>query len=181
MWTRIKMIAIGFIAISWITVGCSQLEKLTQFPLDYEESIVIPSIIGVNLPFNIATPPIKTNSTEVFEINDTRKDRIEEILLEQLTLNIVDPADADFSFLKSIEIYIAAEGLEEVLVAWRYDIENSVGPSLTLETSGDDLTPYIIQDEFMLKFTTVIDKIILSDHEIEVQSRFFVDARILGL
>lgn len=181
MWTRIKMIAIGLIAISWITVGCSQLEKLTQFYMDYEESLVIPSIIGVNLPFNIATPQIKTNSTEVFEINDTRKDRIEEILLEQLTLNIVDPADADFSFLKSIEIYIAAEGLEEVLVAWRYDIENSVGPSLTLETSVDDLTPYIIQDEFTLKFTTVIDKIILSDHEIEVQSRFFVDALILGL
>lgn len=181
MWTRIKMISIGLIAISWITVGCSQLEKLTQFYMDYEESIVIPSLIGVNLPFNIATPQIKTNSTEVFEINDTRKDRIEEILLEQLTLNIVDPEDADFSFLKSIEIYISAEGFEEVLVAWRYDIENSVGPSLTLETSGDDLTPYIIQDEFTLKFTTVIDKIILSDHEIEVQSRFFVDARILGL
>jgi hypothetical protein len=106
---------------------------------------------------------------------------VEEIKLEQLTLKIIDPADADFSFLESIEIYISAEGLEELLVAWKYDIEESVGSSLFLETSDDDLTSFIVQDEFTLKFTTVTDKVILSDHTIEVQSRFFVDAKILGI
>ena len=178
---RIRIISIWLIAISWISVGCSQIDKLTQFSLDYDETFVIPSVIGLNLPFNIVTPSIKTNSTEIFEINDTRKNLVEEVLLEKLALNIIDPADADFSFLESIEIYISAEGLEEVLVAWRYDIEDSVGSTIILETSGDDLAPYIILDEFSLKFTTVIDKIILSDHTIEVQSSFFVDAKILGI
>jgi hypothetical protein len=178
---QIRIISIWLIAISWISVGCSQIDKLTQFSLDYDETFVIPSVIGLNLPFNIVTPSIKTNSTEIFEINDTRKNLVEEVLLEKLALNIIDPADADFSFLESIEIYISAEGLEEVLVAWRYDIEDSVGSTIILETSGDDLAPYIILDEFSLKFTTVIDKIILSDHTIEVQSSFFVDAKILGI
>ena len=178
---RIRIISIWLIAISWISGGCSQIDKLTQFSLDYDETFVIPSVIGLNLPFNILTPSIKTNSTEIFEINDTRKNLVEEIQLEKLILNIIDPSDADFSFLESIEIYISAEGLEEVLVAWRYDIEDSVGSSLVLETSGDDLAPYIILDEFSLKFTTVIDKLILSDHTIEVQSSFFVDAKILGI
>ena len=178
---RIITISIWLIAISWITGGCSQLDKLTQFALDYDETIVIPSVIGLNLPFNIVTPSIKTNSTEIFEINDTRKNLVEEIQLEQLTLKIIDPADADFSFLESIEIYMAAEGLEEVLVAWKYDIDDSVGSSIILETSGDDLTPYIVLDEFTLKFTTVTDKVVLSDQTIEVQSTFFVDAKILGI
>lgn len=50
-----------------------------------------------------------------------------------------------------------------------------------MQISGEDLTLFIIQDEFALKFTTETDQIILSDHKIDVQSRFFVDARILGL
>jgi len=179
--SKMRAIAIWVIAISLVTGGCSQVDKLTQFSLDYDETIVIPSVIGLNLPFTIATPSIKTNSTEIFEINDTRKNLVEEIKLEQLTLNIVDPVDASFSFLESIEIYIAAEDLEEVLVAWKYEIDNSVGSSITLETSGDDLTPFIVQDEFTLKFTTVTDKLILSDQTIEVQSSFFVDAKILGI
>jgi len=179
--SRIKIISIWIIAISWITGGCKQLDKLTQFPLDYDETIVIPSLIGLNLPFNIITPSIKTNTTQIFEINNTRKDLVEEIQLEKLTLNIIDPVDADFSFLESIEIYISAEGLEEVLVAWKYEIEDSVGSSIILETSGDDLTPYIVLDEFTLKFTTVTYKVVLLDQTIEVRSTFFVDAKILGI
>ncbi len=178
---RIPAIAIWLFAISLVTGGCDQVDKLTQFSLEYDETIVIPSVIGLNLPFTVATPSIKTNSTEIFEINDTRKNLLEEIKLERLTLNIIDPADGDFSFLESIEIYITAEGLEEVLVAWKYEIDDSVGSSISLETSDDDLTSFIVLDEFTLKFTTVTDKLILSDHTIEVQSSFFVDARILGI
>ena len=177
----IRIFPIWLTAISWIMGSCSQVDKLTQFSLDYDETIVIPSLIGLNLPFNIVTPSIKTNSTEIFEINDSRKNLVEEIQLKKLTLNLIDPADADFSFLESIEIYITAEGLEEVLVAWKYDIEDSVGSLLILETSGDDLAPFIVLDEFSLKFTTVTDKVILSDHTMEVASHFFVDAKILGI
>jgi hypothetical protein len=175
------------VAVLWIFAmasvfsGCKQLDKLTQFSLEYNESMVISSMIGMNLPFNIATPKIKTNSTEAFAINDTRKDLIEDIKLEALALNISDPADADFSFLQSIEIYISAEGLEEILVAWKYEIDDSSGNSLELETANEDLSSFIIQDEFTLKFTTVTDKLILSDHHVEVNARFFVDAKILGL
>lgn len=178
---RIRGAVLWIVTIAWIMSGCKQLDKLTQFSLEYNESVVISSMIGLNLPFNIVTPKIKTNSTEVFDINDTRKDLIEDIKLEELVLNISDPADSDFSFLQSIEIYISAEGLEEVLVAWKYDIDDSAGASLDLETAGDDLSPFIVQDEFSLKFTTVTDKLILSDHQIEVNARFFVDAKILGL
>jgi len=169
------------VTLLWSFSGCEQIDKLTQFTMDYDETIVIPSTIGINLPFNVWTPSIKTNSEEVFEFNDTRKDLVEELTLSQLTLNIVDPAEADFSFLESIEIYISAEGQDEILVAWKYDIDDNIGNSLSLETSDEDLSAYILEDEFSLKFTTVTDKLILFDHEVEVNSSFFVDASILGI
>lgn len=163
------------------STSCKKLSELTRFTMDYEESMVLPSTIGVNLPFNLVTPDIKTNSEEIFEINKTGKNLIEEVVLEKLTLEITDPAKADFSFLKSIEIYLSADSQEEIRVAWIYDIENSVGKSLALETSVENLAPYIVQDEFNLRFSTVSDKLPLFDHHIDINARFLVDAKILGL
>lgn len=175
-----RILLTGLIIIG-LSSACKKLSELTQFQMDYEESVVIPSSIGLNLPFNLATPKIKTNSTEIFEINNTRKNLIEEVVLEYLTLKISDPVDADFSFLSSIEIYLSADSQEEILVAWIYNIKNNIGNSIILETSQENLAPYIVQDEFTLKFSTVTDKIPLYDHHIDINASFFVDARILGL
>ncbi len=161
--------------------GCDTIDKLTQFNMDYEETVTIPSTIGINLPFNLWTPNIKTNSEEVFQINDTHKDLIEEIILKELSLNVVSPQGGDFSFLEDIEVYISAEGLDEIKIAWKYDIPDDAGASITLETTGADLKEYIKLDEFKLKLTTVTDELILSDYDIKIKAKFFVDSKILGV
>lgn len=174
------MITIMFSLILF-TSGCKEVDKLTQFNMDYDESVTIPSSIGINLPFNLFTPPITTNSTKSFEVNDTRKDLIEQIILKEMTLSISSPSGKDFSFLKSIEIYMSADGLDEIKVAWKDNIDNSVGNSIALETSSSDLQEYIKKDEINLKVTTVTDELILTDYEVNIHSNFFVDAKILGI
>ncbi len=161
--------------------GCKEIDKLTHFNMSYDETITIPSTIGVNVPFNIITPNIKTNSEQTFEINDTRKDLIEEIVLKKMVLLLDPDQNKDFSFLKSIKIYINAEGLDKKLIAWKEDIDNSVGNTLELETASDDLKDYIKLDSFQLELTTVTDELILSDYDVNVHTEFFVDAKILGI
>jgi hypothetical protein len=56
-----------------------------------------------------------------------------------------------------------------------------LGSFLDLEVSDEDLTRFIIEDDFLLKVTTVTDEIPLKDHEIEILSRFFANAKILGI
>jgi len=170
-----------FFALIFLFGSCKKIDKLTQFDMDYNETISIASTIGINLPFNLITPNITTNSQETFAINDTRKDLIENIQLTQMRLNLFSPVGEDFSFLKSIEIYIGAEGLSEIKVAWIKDIDNSIGNTLHLSTSSSNLKEYIKKDEFYLNVTSVTDELILSDHEMEVLSTFFVDAKILGI
>ena len=170
-----------FIMVTIMMGGCKTIDKLTQFNMDYDETVTIPSSIGINLPFNLWTPNIKTNSEEVFQINDTHKDLIEEIVLKELTLNVVSPQGGDFSFLEDIEVYISAEGLDEIKIAWKYDIPDNAGASITLETTDADLKEYIKLDEFKLKLTTVTDELILSDYDIKIKAKFFVDAKILGV
>jgi len=161
--------------------GCEKLAEFTEFDMEYDETIVIPSSTGINLPFNLFTPDIQSDSESEFAVNDTRKDLIEEIVLKQLDLTLTSPSNGDFGFLKSIKIYITAEGLSEVEIAWKDDIPSDVGNTLALETTHLDLKAYIKKDAFSLKVSTVTDEILTSDHHIDMHAVFFVDAELLGL
>ena len=161
--------------------GCDKLSEATQFELDYSETVIIPSATGVSLPFNVISPSIETNTESEFAVNDTRKDMVEQIKLRSMELVLTSPAAGNLGFLESIHIYISGEGLPEVEVAWKEIIPETVGKTLILDVSDTDLQEYIKKDKFDLRVNTVTDEIITSDHHIDVNSVFFVDAKILGL
>lgn len=162
-------------------INCDKLDELTKFEIEYSQRATIPSSTGVNLPFDVFTPEMETNSESKFAVNDTRKDLIEEINLTELELIIISPDNADFSFLNSIEVFISAENLEEIQIASLNEVPENVGNKITLNTSDIDLKEYIKKDEFSLRLKTVTDELISTDHELEVNSTFFVDAKILGI
>jgi hypothetical protein len=170
------LLAIGSLSLS----GCKEIDKLTQFNMDYNETVVILSSTGINLPFNLFTPDVESNSESTFSVNDTRKDLVEEIRLTKLDLTLTSPSNGDFSFLKSIEIFISADGLSEVKIAWKENIPSDVDNYIELETSDTDLKEYIKKDKFKLRLNTVTDELITSDQHIDIHSVFFVDAKILG-
>lgn len=172
-----KQILVSGIIIS--IFGCNVIDKLTQFDMEFNETAVIPSSTGINLPFNILTPDIETNSESTFAVNDTRKDLIEEIILKTLDLKITSPSNADFSFLKSINLYISAVGLNEVKIAWKDNIPSDA-TILNLDVTGVDLKEYIKADKFSLRLNTETDELLASDYHIDIHSVFFVDAKILG-
>lgn len=160
---------------------CDKIDDLTKFDIDYNTSVTISSTFGIDVPFDIATPVITTNSESEFEVNNTKKDLIEEITLSHLTMIITSPDGASFDFLNSIEVYINADGLEEKKVAWNEQIPETIGDVLELESSNIDLQEYIKKDSFQLRVKTKTDKLISEDHEIEIRSVFHIDAKILGI
>lgn len=174
------IIVLGLILVVSIN-SCKEVDKLTHFNMDYNSSVTIPSTIGINLPFDIYSPDIKTNSTETFEVNNTNKDLVEEAQLTDLSMTITSPTGNDFSFLKSIEIYLSADGLDEIKVAWNDQINGENKNTISLETSSENLEEYIKKDEIKLKVTTVTDEVILRDYDIDINSNFYIDAKILGI
>ncbi len=175
------IITISFLFVIISFFGCKELEKLTQFNMKYTESVVIPSSTGIDLPIDLSTPAISSNSESTFASNNTSKDLIEKIQLTDLELELTSPSGSDFSFLNDIEIYINASGVSETLIAWKHDIPDTQGTTLPLETTGVDLKDYIKQDNFSLRLKIVTDKLIAQDHHIDMNSIFRVDAKILGL
>ncbi len=171
------------IALMGLIYSCKKLDKLTQFDLDYTTNVTIKAatIVSVNTPFSFNTPPVTTNSESQLEVNDSRKDLVEQIKVKKLKMKITSPPGQTFDFLKSIKIYINAEGLDEKLIAWKTDMGDDGATEIELETSDDNLKEYILKDSFTLRTETVTDQLITQDTDIEIDAVFWVDAKILGI
>lgn len=168
------------IIVFCLTNSCKKIDELTKFNMDYNATVVIPSTSVVSLPFNVFSPSVSSNSESTFEVNDTRKDLIEEILLKKMQLTVQSPNGGDFGFLESIEIFIDAQDLNELKIAWYENVPANQGATLDVFTTDADLKEYIKKDNFTLRVNTVTDESITSDYEINIYSQFFVDAKILG-
>ncbi|QDO95145.1 hypothetical protein FNB79_14570 [Formosa sediminum] len=176
---KINLITVLFITL--MVTSCDTLDDFTKFDITYNESITIPATIPIDIPFVINTPEIETNSESTFSVNDTSKDLIEDIKLTEFKLTLTNPSDEDFSFVETIEIYIAAEGLEDTKLAWNTTpIENGTNV-MYLKTSDEDLKAYIFEDSFYLKIETGTDEILTQDYDIDIKTVFAVDAKILGI
>ena len=162
-----------------LIISCKKVDQLTQFEMSFENEAVISNNIGVNLPFNLNTTDTETNSEATFEVNDTRKDKIEQIILTDLRIELTSPAGADFSFLKKINLYLNAEGLDEALIAWKDPVPSS-DTVLVLEVTGADMQEYIKKDQFSLRINATTDEVLGSDHHLLISSTYFVDAKVLG-
>ncbi len=173
--TYVPLIALLFL------LGCKAVDKLTQFNLDYNETITIPASSIIDVPLTILTPEVETNTESEFASNDTRKDKIEEIKLTAMTLSVLSPENGDFGFLKSVSVSLVADGLDEIQIAWKDAVPEDAGNILDLETTDKDLKEYIKKDAFKLRVSVTTDEVTTSEYKIDVYSNFFVDAKVLGI
>jgi|GEM_PF-2655242 len=136
--------------------------------------------VGTAIPFTARTPEISSNSSSTFSANNTRKDKVEEVNLQSMRLEIKTPADADFDFLNEITISINADGLSEKVIATKTNIPEERLTSLEMDVEGSvNLKDYVTSDQFTFKTTTKTDKTISNDITVTIKSVFFVDAKVL--
>lgn len=168
-------------AMITMLISCDRLDELTMFNIDYTTNFTIQATTLLGTPFDIVTPETTTNSEAEFENNNTNTDLVESIKLTELTLNLQTPESGDFDFLNDISIFINAEGQEERLIASRTNIPEDGSRVLQLDIEDTELRDYIREESYTLRTETTTDQTIESDHEIEIFTRFRVDAEILGL
>ncbi|MCI4442792.1 MAG: hypothetical protein JHC39_04725 [Lentimicrobium sp.] len=160
--------------------GCKAIDSLTHFTIPFNTNVTIKSNLNIgSLPF-IPTPPIPLETDQTFKSNNTAKELIEKAYIKTLKLTVLKPDGEDFSILKNIEIYIAADGLDDVKVA-SLDLVPTGKSSIDLNCSNADLKPFIMKDKFTLKIKTVTDEINTKDYDIQIDGSFWLDAKILGV
>ncbi len=177
-----KNILFAAVTVAVLVLGaCKALDKLTQFNLEYRTTYDYPANLPPFETDSLQTPEIVTNADREFAINNTHKNLIESVLLKQLTVTVKSPANQSFSFLRSVQVYISAQGLPSKLVAYKYDIGNDAGKVLNLELMDVDLKDYVKKDKINLHITSYTDELVRSNTSVEVYAKFFVDAKILGI
>lgn len=165
------------ISLSFFLFSCKK--KLTQFYIDFNSPATIPATIPINSPFTIYTPEEETNSEFEFQSNDTRKDRIREILLKDMEISITSPDGTTFSFLKELELFINTDGLTERKIAFKENINEDVGSKIICDVLDVDLQEYIKADNFTLRLRTVTNEVITEDIDVDIYSNFLVDAKLI--
>ncbi|RLD53309.1 MAG: hypothetical protein DRI94_00240 [Bacteroidetes bacterium] len=156
-----------------LTISC---KKLLTFDIsDSTTTTVDANILPFQLPVELPTPDVTTNSENEFAQNDTKVELVKEIILKKLELTITSPSDKTFSFLKSIEIYISADGEDEMKLAWNDDVQSNA-KNIELETTNSALDKYVKKDKYKLRTKVVTKETLTQSVDIKIDFTFQVTA-----
>lgn len=168
-----RLFCFSFVVLLFASCG-----KLGTFSVDHQVDVIIPSQFGVNLPFNVNSPEIETNSEATFESEGTSTKRINSIQLSELRFSIVNPPNADFDFLNEIEVFIKAPGVSEKRVAHKMDIPETGLTSFFCDIDEVNLKDYISKENFSLRVRTVTDQVVFQDIQVRIEQKYKVRAKI---
>ena len=167
-----------YLLISFLSLfffSCSVVDNLLTFTIDNQTSITIPTGFPVNTPFDLVTPEINSNSSSVFENNNTRADLVKDVKLKELKLTITNPANKTFTFLKSVHMYISTDANDEIELAYLDNI-NSTSNTLNLTCTTAKLDKYVKAPSFKLRVSALTKETITQDISIKADMKFQVTA-----
>ena len=171
---KTKIVALLAI-LSLTIVSCNAVDDMLTFNIAQQSSFTVNSTLPINAPLNVATPDVTTNSSEDFKNNNTKADLVKDVKLTALKLTITDPSTQDFSFLKSVHVFIATDNDPEIELAFLDDI-NSSANTLNLTCSGQKLDNYIKASSFKLRTAVTTKKVTTQDVSIKADMNFKVTA-----
>lgn len=175
----------SIIVVALIAIGCHKseeiLDSLTTFYYDPNYTIDVPATpIVASFPVDFLTPEMSTESDVAYSNNNTRRDLVKTIELTQLDLAVKSPEGGTLSFLKSVTIYVRAEGLPEVKIASKEQVPDNVGGTLDLDIVTADLTEYFKKDKYQLKVAVTTDEVVKEDYQVNAHANFRIKASLLN-
>ena len=169
------------IFITLLFTNCKLIDGWTQFEIDYSSTVTLPQDLDINKSEDVYPSEIEANLKGKVENEGSSLDKIESVELTDLILKITSPTGKNFQFLNSVALYMNADGLNEIKVAWKDEVPATVGEALSLSTSSADLTDYLVKEVVTLRLNTVLNQGITQDYQIGIDVTFLVDAKILGI
>lgn len=168
-----KITAIAIFGV--LIASCSVIDSLLTFTVSNQTTFKIASGFPLNIASEIVTPDVTTNSSAVFENNNTKADLVKDVKLDELKLTITDPADKTFSFLKSIHIFISTDANDEIELAYLDNI-NSTSNTISLICTSEKLDKYVKASSYKLRAKATIGETVTKDITVRSDMKFKVTA-----
>lgn len=172
-----KLYTLTLVLIIMAFLGCEK--GMVSFYVNDSSTATIKSTAPINLPFNIPIPTIQSTAEQEYQNHNTAPDLIKQVTLENLTITITNPTNEDFSFLKSIHIYIKkSDGSDKQEIAYLDDI-NSNAKSISLHTTDVNLVEYLKESSYKLETQVKVKEYLTHDIDIRIDLKFKVLAKVL--
>jgi hypothetical protein len=166
-----KSAFLALLASLVILNGCKKVSEkvddLTTIRPEFSTIFIIPVVVPANDPYDLLTPDIANTAS-------SQSSLVRKASLEKTTLSIESPTGQTFRFIKSIRFFLQADGLPDIEVANRENIDNSVGNTLELTMTGAELREYLKKEKYRLKTTVVVDEVITQPVKIKASLTFAV-------
>lgn len=169
-----KLIALSLF-LSLFLSSCDAVDDLLTFTISNETSIQIKSTSPINLPSEIITPDVTTNSSAEFENNKTKASLVKDVKLKSLKLMITNPSDKTFTFLKSVHLYISTTDSDEIELAYQDNINASTN-SIDLICTDSRLDQYIKADKYKIRTKVTLKETLTKDVTVKAEMKFRVTA-----
>lgn len=164
--------------VTLILTGNLACKKFTNFKFSLNTETTLPANSPLNLPFDVFSPKVTTNTESTFEANDTRSNLVDKINLSKCIAKITNPTTRNFDFLSEVHVYISAAGIGETEIAYATNIDDNIGNELSLTSTGVNLKDYLSASEITIRINAVSDKITGSDTDMDILTEFAVKAKL---
>lgn len=167
---------LGCLAVVMLLVSsCDEVDKLLTFTINHDVTFQVESSSPLNLPIEIVTPDVATNSSQTFENNNTRANLVKDVKLQEIKLTVTNPAGKTFSFLKSIKLYISTDQNNEIELASQDNIPTTA-TTITLVPTQQKLDAYIKASSYKLRTTVITRETLTQTIDIRSDLKFKVTA-----
>ena len=177
MQKRRSLIAFAAITILFSVVSCKKIEDLLTFKVNVENNFTVPASGPLSVPFDILTPQVTTNSNQQFQNNNSDVNKVKDIKLTKVDLQIVSPVGKTFSFLQSVHIYISTNASDEIELAYLDNI-SSTATAISLTPTTATLDKYVKAASYSLRTKVVTKQALTQDVEIKNLCQFQVTANL---
>ncbi len=165
------------ITILFSSISCKKIEDLLTFNINVENNFTIGASGPINIPVEILTPQVTTNSTQQFQNNNSNVNKVKDIKLKKVDLQIVSPAGKTFSFLESVHIYVSTNANDEIELAYLDNISSSATAISLIPTSAS-LDKYVKASSYSLRTKIVTKQALTQNVEVKNLCQFQVTANL---
>ena len=171
------LLASVVIAILFSVISCKKIDDLLTFTINVENNFTIGASGPINIPFEILTPQVTTNSTQQFQNNNSDVNRVKDIKLKKVDLQIVSPSGKTFSFLESVHIYVSTNANDEIELAYLDNI-STTATSISLIPTSASLDKYVKASSYSLRTKIVTKQALTQNVEVKNLCQFQVTANL---
>jgi hypothetical protein len=167
----------AFITILFLDISCKKIEDLLTFTVNVENSFTVGASGPINIPIEILTPQVTTNSSQQFQNNNSDINRVKDIKLKKVDLQIINPPGKTFTFLESVHIYVSTNANDEIELAYLDNISSSSNTISLIPTTAS-LDKYVKASSYNLRTKIVTKQALTQNVDIKNLCQFQVTANL---